>query len=401
MVHKLVVIGVDPIPIVTSAHRAGHKVFAIDHFGDSDLKALCVESLSIIHQRVGESCGIFALRYDVNLLLKLLQNLLERNKVDGAILASGIEDSLIVLNKINEKVSILGNTPKKIAKVRDKTHFFKTLSHLKIPHPNTVIVKGLKRVKYNSRKMGYPIIVKPLTHFGGCQVRRFNDEKSLVKAFKNVCLNNNPVLIQEYIDGIAASASVISSPKKTMALSINEQLLGLKQLGVQESFGYCGNIVPLLTTKNVVEDCKEVAKTVVSYFGLIGSNGVDFIISSDGVPFVIEVNPRFQGSLECVERSLNINLVDAHLKACVEGGVPQEKHSPKSFYTRLILYARHRSVVPDLRKFDGVRDIPLPGVIVEEGEPLCSIISEGKTREASLTNGKKKGEVIFSSLISS
>jgi predicted ATP-grasp superfamily ATP-dependent carboligase len=100
------------------------------------------------------------------------------------------------------------------------------------------------------------------------------------------------LLIQEYVEGDAASASVISTASDARTVAVNEQLLGVRDLGQLEPFGYCGNITPLEASEAVVERCREVAEEVVEHFRLVGSNGVDLVITGEGVPEVIEVNPN-------------------------------------------------------------------------------------------------------------
>lgn len=52
------------------------------------------------------------------------------------------------------------------------------------------------------------------------------------------------------------------------------------------------------------------ATKVVDHLSLVGSNGVDFI-NQNGELYVIEVNPRVQGTWECAELSLNLNMAQA------------------------------------------------------------------------------------------
>jgi len=59
------------------------------------------------------------------------------------------------------------------------------------------------------------------------------------------------------------------------------------------------------------------AEELVLEFKLLGSNGVDFLASKKG-PVVLEINPRFQGSLDTVEKAMNINLFEAHA-GCFRG----------------------------------------------------------------------------------
>jgi hypothetical protein len=113
---------------------------------------------------------------------------------------------------------------------------------------------------------------------------------------------------------------------------------------------------------------------------------------------VVEVNPRFQGTLECVERVLGINLVESHINACLHGSLPTIKEKTSTFCTRLILYSPKRIIAPDLTPFLEVRDVPLPESIIEKGEPLCSIITAGKNRNFSFQKARKLAESIYNML---
>ena len=192
--------------------------------------------------------------------------------------------------------------------------------------------------------------------------------------------------------------SLISSRRGTVVLTVNEQLLGIRELGQKEPYGYCGNVVPLFADKSVISECEDMAEKIASHFGLVGSNGLDLVISEEGLPYAIEVNPRFQGTLECVERVLGMNIVKAHVKACTERVLPTIIKNPSACCVRSILFAPRRSIVPDFSTFVEVRDIPLPGVIIEKGEPICSLVVEGADRDSSLREAKKIAGMIFRSL---
>lgn len=398
-IQSLLVTGVDVVPIAASARRAGYKVFSVDFYGDVDLRHLCEESLSIIRQHVGKSCGLFERDYKANLLLKLVKKLLNRHRVDGVVFGSGLEDNPVVLEEINDLAPVIGNTPELVARVRDKIKFFQTLRQLGIAHPQTAVVYDFNEARNCVKDLGYPVVLKPLTGFGGSEVQRIECERELKEAFDTVSSSSKGCLVQEYISGTPASVSLISTSEDVAVLSVNEQLLGVRRLGMRGPFGYCGNIVPLSSSMQVLKSCKTVAERIISHFGLVGSNGVDFVVSKEGTPFVIEVNPRFQGTLECVERVYGVNVVKAHVEACVDRRLLRKTFTSRGFCTRLILYSPQRVVVPDLRAFCGVQDLPLIGAVVEEGEPLCSITSVGVTREASLSKGQSVAEAIFNTLL--
>jgi len=393
-IRSLLVIGIDVVPLAASARRVGYQVCAVDYFGDQDLKRLCRESRSIVKQRIGKTCGQLEKDFSPEALLQLAKDLQRRVEVDAVLLSSGLEDSPDVLFELNDLIPILGNPPNVVKKVRDKMKFFQELEHLGIPHPETAITENLEEARKEAKNIGYPVLVKPSKGFGGAGIRKAKGPEELEQAFRDASRLDENILIQEYVSGIAASASLISSVNGAIVLTLNEQLLGMPEMGQREPFGYCGNVVPLQVNKAVVGRCKGMVERVASHFNLVGSNGIDFVISREGVPYVIEVNPRFQGTLECVEKTLDVNIVKAHVEACVQGKLPTLEKSPSAFCVRLILFAPQRSVVPDLSVFKEVRDIPLPRVIIEEGEPVCSIMVDGANRNSSLREARMIAESI-------
>jgi len=392
--HNLLVIGMDIVSLATSARKVGYKVYAVDYFGDQDLKRVCHESLSVIKQTPGVTCGKLSTNFNPKTLLRLARELLKKNAIDATLLSTGLDDFPDVLFELNDMIPILGNHPHVIERIRDKMQFFQELKRLGIPHPETAMAENFEETRKKAKDIGYPVLVKPSRGFAGVGIRKAQSLRELKQAFRDASLIDEKFLIQEHISGIPASVSLISSADRAISLTLNEQLLGLRGVGQEEPFGYCGNVVPLVAARAVMEKCKNIAERITLHFGLVGSNGVDLVISKEGIAYVVEVNPRFQGTLECVERTLNLNIVKAHVEACVHGKTPTIEKSASAFCVRLILFASQRSVVPDLSSFKEVRDIPLPGVVIEQGEPACSILVYGVNRNSSLREARMLAELI-------
>ncbi|MFB0502009.1 MAG: ATP-grasp domain-containing protein, partial [Candidatus Bathyarchaeia archaeon] len=273
-IHNLLVIGIDVVSLASSARKAGYQVYAVDYFGDQDLKHLCRKTRSIIRQRTGETCGQINTNFRPEALIQLTKDLLKDNEIDAALLSSGLEDSPEVLFELNDLVPILGNPPDVIQKVRKKTQFFQELERLGIPHPETATAENFEEAKEKSKDIGFPVVVKPSKGFGGAGVREAQNTQELKQAFRNATLFDNKVSIQERVSGTPASASLISSTDKAVVLTLNEQLLGMREVGQREPFGYCGNVVPLSLTALLTDVCKSVVEKVILHFGLVGSNGV-------------------------------------------------------------------------------------------------------------------------------
>lgn len=397
-IQTLLVIGIDTVAIAKSATNASYKIYAVDFFGDLDLKRTCFSYKSLVKQKRGKSCGKMKSKLKPEIFLKMAKALLKKHKIDATLLSSGLDDDFEVLNDLNGIVPILGNSPEIIRKVRERRGFFEGLKRLGVEYPVTAIVENVCEAKDVAEKIGYPVVFKPAKGFGGANIRIACNSGEIERAFNQVSQASEDVLVQKLVDGVHASASFLATGDDVKVLTLNEQLMGLRSLYQEEPFGYCGNIVPLKCSGIVMERCEQIVKKVALYFGLKGSNGIDLVISKDGKPYVVEVNPRFQGTLECVEKVIGINLVESHINACLHGSLPTIKKQASIYCTRLILYAPKRVVAPDLTVFPEIRDIPFPETIIEKGEPLCSIITEGKTRDISFLKAKKLAKSIYSLL---
>jgi predicted ATP-grasp superfamily ATP-dependent carboligase len=395
-VWSLLIIGLDTAPVAASARRAGYEVYAVDYFGDQDVRRLCADSLSIVEEKPGKSCGKVGRDFSPEKLVSLARLLAKRHRIDGILLSSGVEDSPSALSDLAEIAPVLASPLGRIAAVRDKASFFSELERLGIPHPQTTMARGVREAEIFAWRVGYPVVVKPETGFGGAGILLARDREELAGAFAG---NTRRLLVQEYVVGTPASVSLISSGERAVALTVNEQLIGVRELGLKGQFGWCGNIVPLSGPGSVLERAKAVASKIVERFGLVGSVGVDMVISQDGVPRVVEVNPRFQGTLECVEAVTGLNLVKLHAEACLRGEVP-EPVPVTGVSARLIVYAPKRVSIPDISGVRGVRNLPFVGVIVEEGEPVCSVFSIGEKRGSCLSTAMERANEVLGLLSS-
>jgi len=394
----LLVIGFDCVAIAKSAKNAGYKIYCADYFGDVDLQYFSDGYKAVIKQKVGRSCGKIEQKFNPESFVKIAKSLLKKYRVDAILLSSGLDDYFSVIHELNDLTPIIGNLPQVIEKVRRKSEFFEELKHLSIAYPQTKIVQAFDEARSAATEIGYPVVLKPTLSSSGMGIKMAHNVKELTEVFPKVLRVDKEVLIQEFIGGIHVSVSILATEENVKLLTINEQLLGLNSVFQREPFGYCGNIVPLQVTPSVLEKCKFIAEKIALHFGLKGSNGIDLVIYKD-TPYVIEVNPRFQGTLECVENVLRINMVKLHLNACLHNSIPIMEEKPQKFCTRLILYAPKRIIASDLTVFQEVRDIPLPLSIIEKGEPLCSILTEANSGKMAFRKANRLAEVIYTRIL--
>jgi len=109
---------------------------------------------------------------------------------------------------------------------------------------------------------------------------------------------------------------------------------------------------------------------------------------------VIEVNARFQGTLDTVECVSEISVFDAHVKA-FSGELPEidpDSESGTGFAGKAIVFTDHDLVIDEAISKrlarEPVRDIPEVGCKIPAGDPVTTIFCTGRTR-AQVLDGLK------------
>ncbi len=359
---KILIVGYSVRHIACSAAKAGHKVFAADSFCDLDLEA-CSNGITLLPQPLD------ALKAE-----SLIQTYIEKISPDAVVLGPGLEESRV------NGVRVLNNPPEKAALVSDKLWLANWLEERGFPFIPTA--------EY-PENVSLPAVIKPRKGAGGVGCKLVKKATDL-KPEEEVKLEEG-MIIQDWLSGTPASVSVIGTDRDSRAIAVNEQLIGTHWVGADE-FRYSGNISPLehspsTSCKGTLQpEMARVAEAIVSELGLVGSNGVDFLLTERG-PVVVEVNPRFQGSLDAVEMSTGKNVFQAHVDAF--GGILPEGPVPKLVAGRAILFADESIKIGKLltRWIIGkhwITDIPRSGSDIKKSDPVASVLATGRDRAEAL-----------------
>ncbi len=403
--------GIDTRPMVNSALKLDYKTFSISYFKTVDFKMPYMEK-HVLDQESVISCGRFEENYSPEKLLELSKDFLFQNndedEIDKIVLTTGINAKnfsgefkkfrkIVRGNKNTESVE---NKFKLYNKLKNKFNVPLTFQPSDVGELNEILQQ------YTNNQF----ILKPLQGSGGLGIFLLNNEscdelKQVNEICENISLEN--YILQEYIEGTNVSSSVLSSHDEQKNL-INSRLITEHDLG-NESYEYSGNILPLdensfrmfndnrteINADELNDEMKNTSEDLINEFGLIGSNGVDYILDKDGELKVIEINPRFQGTYELVENSLGINLLDAHIKAC-EGEII-EIPNPNQYSFKKIIYARKQVNIGNLN-IPNVYDIPYEGVKIEKDQPLVTLISSNKNLETAIDDAKIAEDEVYKNI---
>ena len=201
-------------------------------------------------------------------------------KADFALIIAPESDwKLLELTRRVEESEVpnLGSSSKAIEITSDKWKLYNRL-------------KGRVNVpKTDLKPIDPPFIIKPRVSCGGEGIR---------------LADNVPdgYIAQEFIKGIDLSVSLIVGDSVEV-ISINRQII--------ESFMYTGSEVPYDFREDVAEAAIKAAESIKGLFGYVG---VDVILSTDGIPYVVDVNARITTSSILFRDVYGMNLAKVLVK---------------------------------------------------------------------------------------
>jgi predicted ATP-grasp superfamily ATP-dependent carboligase len=339
---RVLVAGFTTRHVAQSAFRAGYLVCAVDHFCDQDLSWYTEDRIRF--DELGD-------------LPSAVDEMRRRHRFDMMILTSGAED-------LESATAVCGTTREVAGRFMDKLETQAFFERLRVPVPRLTMPGE------------FPVMLKPRRGAGGWRNIIAENEKDIA-AWES----ENPGLdfiMQTIAAGIPASVCCITDGMRARAVAVNEQILrGTKEY----AFGFSGSVTPFEHPQK--SRMIAYAEKIAAESGCTGTIGIDFIAGEDA--WAIEINPRFQATVDTVEMATDCNLFRMHVDAC-RGSLPATPPHPKTFAARSILFAKKDMTIrADLRHLSPVvADIPWPDTALEKDQAIISVYGSGATRTEAL-----------------
>ena len=133
--------------------------------------------------------------------------------------------------------------------------------------------------------------------------------------------------------------------------------------------------------REITPELKKIARKLTELGDLKGSNGIDFVLqhqNNQNHLYFIELNPRFQGTIDLVLASTGENGVYNHIKCSKDRELPDNVCFPDDkTYLKIIYYSPlDFHIMVDLQGLE-FRDVPLIGSFMHQRAPICSNIVIG------------------------
>ena len=213
--------------------------------------------------------------------------------------------------------TLFGPGAEAIRRASDKAALVRSLHNADVSCPPTVSLTRHGDSTTAARRLGYPVVVKPRRGAGCCGVSLARNDTELKRAvaLARATNENEAILLQRYVPGVAASVSLLAGGGRAVALTLNRQRISHAQ-----QFAYQGGTTPF--DHPMSDLARETAvRAVESLPGLRGYVGVDLVLTkTDAV--VIEVNPRLTTAYLGVRAVTKQNVAALAIAAC-EGSLPR------------------------------------------------------------------------------
>ena len=161
-----------------------------------------------------------------------------------------------------------------------------------IPLAKSAFIKKGEDLDKKTADLKFPVITKPVSEGSSFGMTKVNTREELQSAYEEAVKYNDDVLIEEFIDGIFVTVGVLEKDGKNFATEILEIIPKNEWYDFEAKYtaGMSEFILPAELSAELTEKTKQIAVKAHETAGCRGVSRVDFMISNEGIPYVIEIN---------------------------------------------------------------------------------------------------------------
>lgn len=259
------------------------------------------------------------------LTLEDVLHIYEREKCWGAIAQFGGQTPLnLALGLQKNGVNIIGTSPQSIEIAEDRKLFAAMLHKLDIPQPPNGLATNEVEALEASRKLGYPVLVRPSFVLGGraMQIVYSDSELQHYMRFAVEASPERPVLVDKFLeDATEVDVDCITDVGHFKNPEEGTIVIGGMLEHVEFAGVHSGDAAMVLPphglNKAIIDKIREYTHAMARELKVIGLMNVQYAVK-DNVVYVLEVNPRASRTVPFVSKAIGVPL--AKLAAKVMAG---------------------------------------------------------------------------------
>ncbi len=259
------------------------------------------------------------------LTLEDVLHIYEREQCWGAIAQFGGQTPLnLALDLQKNGVNIIGTSPQSIEIAEDRKLFAAMLDKLKIPQPPNGLAVNEAEALEASRRLGYPVLVRPSFVLGGraMQIVYSDSELSHYMRFAVEASPQRPVLVDKFLeDAIEVDVDCITDVGRFSNPDEGTIVIGGMLEHIEFAGVHSGDAAMVLPPHNLsqktIQTIRQYTHAMAKELRVIGLMNVQYAVKDD-VVYVLEVNPRASRTVPFVSKAIGFPL--AKLAARVMAG---------------------------------------------------------------------------------
>mgnify|MGYP001108096856 FL=1 len=258
-----------------------------------------------------------------------IYDIIRHEKPEGVIVQLGGQTALKLAEKLDRYgIKIIGTEYKSLDLAEDRGSFSTLLKDNKIPYPDFGVATTAKQAVKLSKKLDFPILVRPSYVLGGQGMKIVINEVELEEHVVDLLgkIPNNKLLLDHYLDGaIEAEADAISDGKDVYIIGIMEHI---EPCGIHS--GDSNATLPVFSLGDfVIQQIKDHTKKIALALNTVGLINIQFAIKDDKV-FIIEANPRASRTVPFISKAYKEPYVNYATKIMLgKNKVKDFKFNPK------------------------------------------------------------------------
>lgn len=231
-----------------------------------------------------------------------LYEIILHEKPIGVIVQLGGQTALKLSEKLhNYGIKILGTSFDALDLAEDRGRFSDLLKENKIPYPEYGTIETATDAIELSRKIGFPLLVRPSYVLGGQSMKIVINEKELEEHVVDL-IKDKPegkILLDHFLEGaIEAEADAICDGKNVYIIGIMEHV---EPAGIHS--GDSNAVLPPYSLGDfVINQIKKYTQKIAVALKTVGLINIQFAIKDDKV-YIIEANPRSSRTVPFISKA--------------------------------------------------------------------------------------------------
>ncbi|MBH14522.1 MAG: carbamoyl phosphate synthase large subunit [Cytophagia bacterium] len=223
-------------------------------------------------------------------------------KPEGVIVQLGGQTALKLSHKLDKYgIKIFGTSYDSLDLAENRGRFSDLLKKNKIPYPKYGTIESASDAIKLSKKIGFPLLVRPSYVLGGQSMKIVINNKELEEHVVDLIKDkpDGKILLDHFLSGaIEAEADAICDGKDVYIIGIMEHI---EPAGIHSGDSYAV-LPPYNLGDLVIRKIKEYTKKIALELNTVGLINIQFAIKDDSV-YVIEANPRSSRTVPFISKA--------------------------------------------------------------------------------------------------